>query len=162
MDVGADLTRFEQKLRIYLRTHEYELAVQKIRRNRPITATDLDELERIFIEAGIGTEDEINQAKANAGGLGVFLRSLIGLDREAAATAFATFQQGKIFTSAQLRFVTEMIDYLAHNGTISVDILYRSPFNAIAPGGPEDIFVELDIDAMLTTMQSVNATAQPA
>ncbi|MCA1673629.1 MAG: restriction endonuclease subunit R, partial [Actinobacteria bacterium] len=132
------------------------------RRNRQITATDLDELERIFIETGIGTEAEINHAKTNSGGLGLFLRSLVGLDREAAAAAFGKFQEGKTFTSVQLRFLNEMIDYLAHNGTITVDVLYRSPFNSIAPGGPEDLFLEVDIDAMITTMHSVNATAIPA
>jgi len=162
MEIGTDLTRFEQKLRIYLRTHENQLAVQKIRRNRQITATDLDELERIFIETGIGTEAEINHAKTNSGGLGLFLRSLVGLDREAAAAAFGKFQEGKTFTSAQLRFLKEVIDYLAHNGTITVDVFYRSPFNSIAPGGPEDLFPEVDIDAMITTIHSINATAIPA
>jgi type I restriction enzyme R subunit len=162
MEIGADLTRFEQKLRIYLRTHENQLAVQKIRRNRQITATDLDELERIFIESGIGTEAEINHAKTNSGGLGLFLRSLIGLDREAAAAAFGKFQEGKTFTSAQLRFVNEVIDYLAHNGTITVDVLYQPPFTVIIPAGPEDLFPETDIEAMVTTMHSVNATAVPA
>ncbi|MFC3891409.1 DEAD/DEAH box helicase family protein [Lentzea rhizosphaerae] len=162
MEIGADLTRFEQKLRIYLRTHENQLAVQKIRRNRQITATDLDELERIFIESGIGTEAEIDQVKANSGGLGVFLRSITGLDREAAAAAFSKFQEGKTFTSAQLRFVNQLIDYLAHNGSITVDVFYRSPFNSIAPGGPEDIFVEVDIEAMIHTIHAVNSTAIPA
>ena len=162
MDIGADLTRFEQKLRIYLRTHEDQLAVQKIRRNRQITATDLEELERIFIESGIGTEAEISVAKENAGGLGLFLRSLVGLDRAAAAAAFGTFQEGKTFTSAQLRFVNEVVDYLAHNGRIEVDMLYQPPFTSLAPGGPEDLFVEIDIDAMTKTMHSVNATAVPA
>jgi type I restriction enzyme R subunit len=162
MAIGADLTRFEQKLRIYLRTHENQLAVQKIRRNRQITTTDLAELERIFIESGIGTEAEISRAKTDSGGLGVFLRSLIGLDRAAAAEAFGKFQEGKTFTSAQLRFVNEVIDYLAHNGVIDVDVLYRSPFNSIAPGGPEDLFIEVDIESMITTMHSVNATAVPA
>jgi type I restriction enzyme R subunit len=127
MEIGTNRSRFEQKMRIYLRTHENQLAVQKIRRNRQITATDLDELERIFLETGIGTEAEINHAKTNSGGLGLFLRSLVGLDREAAAAAFGKFQEGKPFTSAQLRFLNDMIDYLAHNGTITVDVLYRSP-----------------------------------
>ncbi|GEL19195.1 type I restriction-modification enzyme R subunit C-terminal domain-containing protein [Pseudonocardia asaccharolytica] len=162
MEIGADLTRFEQKLCIYLRTHEDQLAVQKIRRNRQITATDLDELERIFIEAGIGTEVEIDQAKTTAGGLGVFLRSLTGLDREAAAAAFDAFQQGKTFTSTQLHFLHEVIGYLARNGTIEIDVLYQSPFTAIAPGGPEDIFPEIEIDEMVTTIHAVNATAVPA
>ncbi|GAA3036440.1 DEAD/DEAH box helicase family protein [Actinokineospora globicatena] len=162
MALGADLSRFEQKLRIYLRTHENQLAVQKIRRNRQITATDLADLERIFIESGIGTEVEIEQAKSEAGGLGIFLRSLTGLDRAAAAAAFGKFQAGKTLTSVQLRFVNELIDYLAHNGTITVDVLYLSPFNAIAPGGPEDLFLEVDIEAMTTVMHSINATAVPA
>jgi type I restriction enzyme R subunit len=162
MELGADFSRFEQKLRIYLRTHENQLAVQKIRRNRQITATDLSELERIFVENGIGTEDEINHAKTRSGGLGMFLRSLTGLDREAAAEAFGAFQAGKALTSTQLRFLNEVIDYLARNGTIDVNVLYRSPFITIAPRGPEDIFGESDIEVMISTMDSVNATAVPA
>ncbi|MFC4950941.1 type I restriction-modification enzyme R subunit C-terminal domain-containing protein [Pseudonocardia sp. GCM10023141] len=102
-------------------------------------AVSVAELERIFIESGIGTEDGIDQAKANAGGLGMFIRSLVGLDREATAAASATFQQRKTLTSAQLCFVNEVIDYLAHNGTITIDVLYRSSFSSIAPGGPEDL-----------------------
>ncbi|MBW0101483.1 DEAD/DEAH box helicase family protein [Pseudonocardia sp. KRD291] len=162
MEIGADLSRFEQKLRIYLRTHENQLAVQKIRRNRQITMLDLDELEGIFIESGIGTEAEISTAKENSGGLGLFLRSLVGLDRAAAAAAFGAFQQGRTLTSAQLRFVNELVDYVTHNGRIEVDVLYRPPFTSIAPGGPEDLFVEVDIDAITHTMRSIDATAQPA
>ena len=162
MSGGADLSRFEQKLRIYLRTHENQLAVQKIRRNRQITATDLAELERLFVEAGIGTADEVDRAKSEHGGLGVFLRSLTGLDREAAVAAFATFQQGRALSSAQLRFVREVIDHLARNGTIAVDVLYDPPFTALAPGGPEDLFPETDVDAIATTLRAVHATAVPA
>ena len=92
----------------------------------------------------------------------MFLRSLTGLDREAAAAAFGKFSEGKAFTSAQLRFVNEVIDYLAHNGTIDADVLYVSPFNSIAPGGPEDLFHIADVDAMIETMNSIRATAVPA
>jgi len=92
----------------------------------------------------------------------LFLRSLVGLDRAAAAAAFGTFQQGKTLNSAQLRFVNEVVDYLAHNGRIEVDILYQPPFTSIAPGGPEDLFIEVDINAMTQMMQAVNATAMPA
>ncbi|HET6503127.1 MAG TPA: type I restriction-modification enzyme R subunit C-terminal domain-containing protein [Amycolatopsis sp.] len=105
---------------------------------------------------------EVRQAKTNPGGLGVFLRSLTGLDREAAAAAFDEFQRGKTFTSAQLRFINEAIDYLAHNGTIAVDVLYETPFTVIAPGGPEDLFLDQDVDSMVKTLESVNATAIPA
>lgn len=162
MEISADLARFEQKLRIFLRAHEDQIAVQKIRRNRQITTTDLDELERIFIESGIGTEVEIGNAKANSGGLGLFVRSLAGLDRGAAAAAFSKFQEGATYTSTQLRFVNEIIDYLAHNGIIEVGALYESPFIAIAVGGPEDLFHETEIEAMITAIRAVKATAIPA
>ncbi|MER7857986.1 DEAD/DEAH box helicase family protein [Amycolatopsis japonica] len=160
---GADFSRFEQKLRIYLNAHDDHLAVQKIRRNRQITASDLQELERVFIESGIGTEAEIERAKEDAGGLGLFLRSLVGLDRQAAASAFEKFQEGKTFTSAQLRFVKEMIEHLAYNGTIDVAVLYdSSPFIILAPGGPEDIFHGTDVDTIVATLRSIKATAIPA
>lgn len=77
------------------------------------------------------------------------------------------FQRGGIryavlLTSAKLRFLREMIDHLAHNGTIDVDVLYRPPFDALAPGGPEDLFPEVEVDEMVATIRAVNATAVPA
>ncbi|MFE2725012.1 DEAD/DEAH box helicase family protein [Kitasatospora sp. NPDC059327] len=162
MAVGTDLTRFEQKVRIYLNTHQDQLAVQKIRRNKQITALDLSGLEEIFIEAGLATTADIDHAKDTNGGLGLFLRSLTGLERDAAALAFDEFQQGKALTANQLRFVNELIDYLARNGTIDVAALYESPFTAIAPTGPEAIFQESDVDAMVTTIHSIRSTAVAA
>jgi type I restriction enzyme R subunit len=163
IDMGANYSRFEQKLRIYLNAHDDHIAVQKIRRNRQITATDLEELERVFIESGIGTAVEIDQAKEDAGGLGLFLRSLVGLDRQAAASAFGKFQEGRTFTSVQLRFINEVIDYLAYNGTIDVVVLYdKAPFITLSPGGPETLFPGVDADAIVTALRSVNATAVPA
>lgn len=63
----------------------------------------------------------------------MFLRSLSGLERQAAESAFSTFQQGKTFTSEQIRFVNMIIDFLARNGTIDIGALYESPFNGLAP-----------------------------
>ena len=54
------------------------------------------------------------------------------------------------------------LDYVAHNGTISVDILYETPFTVIAPGAPEDLFRHGAVDAMVETLEFVNAIAVPA
>lgn len=157
--IGTDLTRFEQKLKIYLRAHEDHLAIQKIRRNRQVTVSDLTELERIFLEAGIGTEADLDRTRRVEGGLGVFLRSLTGLDRDAARGAFDDFQRGRTLSSAQLRYVDLLIDYLARNGTIDMAVLYESPFSSLAPQGPEELFTEADIDSMDAVIKSVRATA---
>ena len=42
-DVGTDFERFRDKARVYLRTHVDHVAVQKLRRNRQLSATDLAE-----------------------------------------------------------------------------------------------------------------------
>jgi type I restriction enzyme R subunit len=144
--LGTDRSRFEAKIRTYLRSHEDHLAVQKIRRNLPVTPTDLSELERVFLDAGFGTEEDIARMRQEPGGMGLFLRSLTGLERAAAAAAFDAFQAGRTLSADQLHFLDLVIDYLARNGTVEVDVLYEHPFTSHAPRGPEDIFPEPDVD----------------
>ena len=56
--------------------------LRKLRRNQPLTATDLQELDALLHEAG-----DIARARALYASLPMFIRSLVGLDREAAAAA---------------------------------------------------------------------------
>lgn len=58
--------------------------------------------------------------------------------------------------------MNEVIDYLARNGTIEVEALYSSPFSSLAPGGPEDIFPESDVDSMVIVIRSIRETATVA
>jgi type I restriction enzyme R subunit len=89
---GTDeFDRFRAKARQFLLAHENHIAIHKLRFNQPLTATDLSELERILLEAGIGTPEHLEQAKQTSQGLGVFIRSLVGLNREAAKQAFGAF-----------------------------------------------------------------------
>jgi type I restriction enzyme R subunit len=161
VSLGTDKGRFEAKVRTYLRSHEDHLAVQKLRRNRQITATDLSELEQVFLESAFGTEAEVERAKTEHGGLGLFVRSLTGLDREAATAAFDHFQSGKTLSASQLDFLQLLIDFLARNGTVEAAHLYDSPFTSHAPGGPEDLFPETDVDEVVTVLRNVRATAIP-
>lgn len=159
--IGTNKSRFEAKVRNYLRLHENELAVQKLRRNRQITASDLSALEKIFTEAGYGTEADVEQAATEYEGFGLFLRSLTGLDRAAAAAAFDEFQAGKVMSPRELDFLKMLIDHLAKNGTIDVGHLYEPPFTALAPGGPEAVFGDQGVDAIVAALHQVRATAIP-
>ncbi|SBW26014.1 type III restriction protein res subunit [Candidatus Protofrankia californiensis] len=153
---------FEKKIRTYLRSHENQLAVQKLRRNRQITTTDLDELEQVFLGSGLGTTQDIEQAKARHEGLGLFLRSLTGLDREAAARAFDRFQTGRTLTANQLHFLNMIIDILARRGLVDVGQLYDPPFTQLTPSGPEKFFTASDIDTVESVLDQVRSTAIPA
>jgi len=59
----------------------------------------------MLLEAGAGTPDDINRAKQDNCRLGLFLRSLVGLDREAAKRSFDAFLVGKKPTANQIEFI---------------------------------------------------------
>ena len=138
--VGTDMDRFRLKVRHFLRANENHIAVLKLRRNEPLTATDLAELERVFVEAGVAEGQEIEQVRTEAGGLGLFVRSLVGLDREAAKHAFDVFLDGKRLSADQIEFLDMVIDHLTDRGIMDPGLLYESPFTDLDPLGVAGVF----------------------
>ena len=65
--------------------------ISKLRMNRPLTVSDLEELERMLAESGIAKSEDISRAKAESQGLGLFVRTLVGMDRGAAKQALSGF-----------------------------------------------------------------------
>lgn len=108
--------------------------------NFPLTDTDIDDLRRIMQQAGGTPEDEARAAR-DADGFGVFIRSLVGLDRNAAKEAFAGFLGGKQFNATQIEFINLVIDHLAANGIVPAERFYESPFRTSAPPVPTDCSV---------------------
>lgn len=51
-----------------------------------------------------GNDDTFAEATAKAGSLGLFIRSLVGLDRVAAKAAFAEFLDNKRYGKNQIEF----------------------------------------------------------
>ncbi|WP_433687518.1 DEAD/DEAH box helicase family protein [Micromonospora carbonacea] len=158
--IGTDFERFRAKAAVYLRDHEDHLALQKLRRNKQLSPTDLEELERMLVASGGGPED-IDRARRSADGLGLFIRSLVGLDREAANEAFSEFLAGRTLTANQISFVDLIVAHLTRNGVMEPVRLYESPFSDIAPD-PESIFSSADVDRLVTIIKSVRDTAAPA
>ena len=55
--------------------------------NKALTAADFVELERMLVEIGVSAVDAIGRAKSESRGIGLFVRSLVGMDLEAAKKA---------------------------------------------------------------------------
>ena len=87
---GTDTVRFQAKAAAYMRQHLDHVALQRLRRNKQLTSDDVSSLERMLLEAG-GRAADVERAGAEAGGLGLFIRGLVGLDRVAATEAFGHF-----------------------------------------------------------------------
>jgi type I restriction enzyme R subunit len=159
--LGTNRSRFETKVRTYLRSHEHESAVQKLMRNRQVTVADLNQFKSLFLASAFGSVQDIELVEEEYGGLGLFLRSITGLEYEAAAASFHEYRSNGEMSSHQLQYIELLVNYLAKNGTVDVDVLYDPPFTGLAPGGPEDIFSEADIAAIEKVLQKVRSTAMP-
>jgi len=157
--VPESFEQFRIKARAFLRQHEDHLAIHKLRTNKPLTALDLEDLEAMLLASGVGDPDAIQKAKEESQGLGLFVRSLVGLDRVAAKEAFAHFLIGTTFGANQIEFVNLMINHLTEHGVMGAVLLYESPFTDIAPHGPDDLFTSEQVEDLITILDRVRTTA---
>ena len=136
-----------------------EEALASLWRNAPLTPQDLTELERILVASGVATPDHLQQAKSESSGLGLFVRSLVGLHREAAKQAFAGFLSGRTLTASQIEFIDLIVNHLTEQGATDPSLLYTAPFTDIAPQGPEAIFPSAQVDELVSVLSDIRARA---
>jgi type I restriction enzyme R subunit len=160
LPVADSFAQFRKKAAFFLKQNLAEAAVAKVRSGQPITAEDVAELQRILVAAGVGDDVSFEAASARAGSFGRFVRSLVGLDREAAKTAFNSFLDDKTYTSQQIRFVNLIIDELTSTGIVEPTRLYNSPYVGLAPEGPEALFNSDDVERMFAAIETLTASAE--
>jgi type I restriction enzyme R subunit len=164
LDAAALLTRDEfQQFRLrakdFLKAHEDHLTMQRLRRNQPLTPADLDELQCLLLCHGVGTEQAIQRAAEECNGFGLFIRSLVGLDRNAAKELFAAFLADGTHTATQIRFINEILDELTSRGVMDPARLYDPPFSDLAPTGPEGLFSEAEVNNICHLLDLIKTRA---
>lgn len=156
---GVDLTRFRSKAEAYLRQHLDNVALERLRRNRQLTTADLTALEGMLVASGAGQKVDIIWVAEKAGGLGIFIRGLVGLDHEAAVEAFADFLDEGRFSVDQIRFVNLIVDELTKNGIVEPGRLFESPYTDHAPTGPFDVFPDPQVEVIVETLHHIKRNA---
>ncbi|MCX2749933.1 DEAD/DEAH box helicase family protein [Arthrobacter sp. MI7-26] len=156
---SVDLARYREKARVYLQGFLDHMAIHRLRRGLPLTETDLAELQRMLIESGAGSPEELEAATAQAEGLGLFVRSLVGMDRQAALDSLSEFVGEKTLNANQLHFVNMIVQQLTENGVMDVGALYESPYTDAAPAGPESLFPDADVDLLAEALKRVRGSA---
>jgi type I restriction enzyme R subunit len=157
---GTNFERFRAKAEAYLREHLDNLALQRLRRNKQLTQDDLAELEGLLVASG-GQQDDLAWANTKTGGLGIFVRGLVGLDLAAVTEAFERYLDRTRFTADQVRFVNLIVDELTRNGVMEPQRLFESPYTDHAPTGPDYVFPEAEVTVIVDTLRTIRKHAIP-
>jgi type I restriction enzyme, R subunit len=163
MNLGAahDIERFREKTHQFLKAHENDPVIQKLRFNEKLDKGDLAALQTMLVNAGTGSMEDMKQLHAD-GGLGLFVRSLIGLDRGAAKRAFDGFLSGKTLSANQIQFVNLVIDYLTQSGWMEPEQLYSTPFTDFSPKGVDGLFNPEQVQQLIGILSQVRQRASTA
>ena len=157
---AVNIVQYKKKVMNFLKEHENHIALQKLKRNIPITATDIAELERILFESGgVGSRDEFEKAYGKQEQLGLFIRKLIGLDRQAAKRAFRDYLDGQSLTANQIRFIDLIVEYLTQNGVMEAGLLYEPPFTDYSPTGLDGVFDNRRAEGIVNILQEIQQSA---
>jgi type I restriction enzyme, R subunit len=156
---SVEFVQFRKKAEHFLKQNLGQAVVAKVRNGEPITAHDVSELQRILVAEGIGDDESFALANERAGSFGLFIRSLVGLDRGAAKQSFAEFLDDKRYSRNQIEFVNLIIDELTDRGVMGIERIYETPYIGLAPQGPEALFVEADIDRITASLRELKDAA---
>jgi len=156
-DVGINLAQYRKKVEQFVRSHADHIAIHKIRTNEPLTPVDLKELERLLFESGdLEGREQLDELLGKRETLPAFIRSLVGLDREAAKKAFSKYLNSEMFSATQIRFVELIIDHLTQNGVMDPGLLYEQPFTGLHFEGLDGVFPGAGADEIIGIVQRVN------
>ena len=127
--------------------------------NQPITREELKQLETILFDGSErGTKKEFVQEYGEEP-LGKFVRSILGLDQEAANQAFTDFLQVGNLRADQMTFINNIITYLTKNGTIDKRMLFEPPFTDVNDQGLLGVFDDADAGKIIRIIDGINGNA---
>ena len=157
---AVDRARFAEKAYAFLQEHADDAVLFKVRTGKQLTALDLAELERILVESGGFAATDVRRVADDAHGLGLFVRSMLGLDRAAATEALSAFTAGTTLTGNQLAFVNLLVEQLTARGAVDPELLFQAPFTDLAPTGPQGLFSGAQVTELVEALRRIRRTAE--
>ena len=155
-----DLKNYKAKAEFYVRQHMDDAVIAKLKGNVPLTAEDVQALEKA-LWSEVGTKQDY-EAEYGQKPLGEFVREIVGLDMNAAKEAFAQYLNDAALDSRQIYFVNQIVEYIVHNGMMKdLSVLQDAPFTDY--GSIVEVFTDLSVWAGIRqVIERVNANAVAA
>jgi type I restriction enzyme R subunit len=154
-DLGdaAALAQFRKKARAYVDANSDHVTLARLRQGKPLTSSDLDELQRLLSEAGVSAQSDFDRVRALPD-LAAFIRSIIGLERRAAQLAFGEALADVTLSAAQIRFIEMIVDQLTTTGRMEPELLFKAPYTDAAPNGVSGVFADGEVIKIVGTLRS--------
>ena len=155
-----DLKNYKAKAEFYIRQHQDNAVIAKLKSNQPLSAEDIKALENI-LWSEVGTKQDY-EAEYGQKPLGELVREVVGLDMNAAKEAFSEYLNDVSLDSRQIYFVGQIVEYIVHNGLMKdLSVLQESPFTD--QGSVAQVFTDISVwMGIRKVIEKVNANALTA
>lgn len=152
-----EMENYKAKAAYYIRQHPDNIAIAKLRTNKPLTGQDVQALEEILWRE-VGTRQEYER-EIGSKPLGEFVREIVGLDMNAAKEAFSAYLNSTSLDSRQIYFVNQIVEYIVHNGMMKdLSVLQEAPFTD--RGSIAEIFSDMGVwTEIRQTIEEINTNA---
>ena len=152
-----ELKNYKAKAEHYIRQHQDNPAIAKLKTNQPLTQVDIEALEETLWHE-VGTKQDYEQ-EFGAKPLGEFVREIVGLDMNAAKEAFSEYLTGTNLDSRQIYFVNQIVEYIVRNGMMKdFSVLQEPPFTD--RGSVVEIFTDMSVWlGIKRVIDTINANA---
>ena len=157
-DLESDsLKNYRAKAEYYIREHQDNEAIKKLKSNIPLSKEDIKELENV-LWSELGTKEEYEHEYGQKP-LGELVREIVGLDMNAAKEAFSEYLENSNLDSRQIYFVNQIVEYIVHNGMMKdLSVLQDAPFTD--QGSIVEIFTDLGVwENIRGIIDSINENA---
>jgi len=155
MPTYSRLKSYKDRVESFIRKNKSHLVIDKLHKNIPITPKELELLETFLFNEELGTKEEYENEYGEQP-LGIFIRSIVGLDIEVVNSLFANFIEDKNLKPVQITFIQTLINYLNNNGTLDKKLLTQPPFNEASDDGIIGLFEEHDVRKIVSIINQVN------
>ncbi|MBA2938212.1 DEAD/DEAH box helicase family protein [Paenibacillus sp. CGMCC 1.16610] len=159
---SSDFSAYRKHVCDYIFKHQDHIAIQKLRKNKPITGYDVSSFASMLFNEQIGTQEQFEKLFGGKGAasFGSFVRELIGLEQDAAQEAFANLLSKTNLNPNQIHFINLIIEYLTKNGNLDPGKLMDEPFIHLHQEGVYGMFEEAEVDEIVQVVRYLQNNAK--
>lgn len=153
-----DLKNYRKKVNQYLKEHQDQTAIYKLRHNKSLTKQDVGTLEEV-LWSELGTQEDYKKEYGDTP-ITKLVRQIVGLDQQAANQAFSEFLNEEKLNANQLRFVKLIVNYVVKNGTLEKSVLQEDPFRSL--GSVTELFKDNieDVHGIVRVIDMINRNTE--